>query len=303
MLYHFNTFFYLINTNKKKLVNQISKYKTIFHDIQKNDNYIKFKNITNNTKMYKGLENCIFRKEENDLCLYHFFVPKKVVGKNRILIGPKRDGGYVLMDDFEKIKIAYSFGISRDVSFDYALAKKNINIYMYDHTINALPFYINKFHWKKIGLTGNKTENKKLQTLEEILSDNGHLNETNMILKMDIEYSDWKSLLNISDEIIKKFKYILIEYHFRNEIKLYYKVLQKLQNTHQVFYIHCNNCGRIISFGNNTICNALEVSYIIKEGNKFEKDDSIYPIPEFDFKNCFGPKLNFNLNLLKFFDF
>ena len=56
------------------------------------------------------------------------------------LIGPKRDGGYVLMDDFHNISIAYSFGIDGDVSFDAALAQKNIDIYMYDHTINSLPF-------------------------------------------------------------------------------------------------------------------------------------------------------------------
>ena len=34
---------------------------------------------------------------------------KEVVGKNRVLAGPDREGGtYVMLDDFEDIKIVYS---------------------------------------------------------------------------------------------------------------------------------------------------------------------------------------------------
>ena len=293
----------------QKLNRENEEYKAKFNNIKKQteieltDKYINFKKIANNTNnKYIGLENCIFRKEKD--CIYEFLIPKKVIGKKMQLIGPKGDGGYVLMDDFHNISIAYSFGISGDVSFDADLARKNIDIYMYDHTIKRLPYNNSKFHWQKIGITGNIQNNKSLQTLKEILHNNGHLNEKNMILKMDVEHSEWESLINTPDEILKKFKYIAIEYHFdkKKKMNLYYNVLKKLQNTHQVFYLHCNNCGGYFYFGNFTICNALEVSYIIKEGNQFEKDESVYPIPEFDFKNCFKPPLDFNLNLLKFYD-
>ena len=70
----------------------------------------------------------------------------------KILIGEKRDGGYVLLDDFKNIKIAYSFGISNNIHFDKELADKGIDVYMYDHTINQLPFNNSRFHWKKIGI-------------------------------------------------------------------------------------------------------------------------------------------------------
>lgn len=55
--------------------------------------------------------------------------------------------------------------------------------------------------------------------------------------------------------------------------------------------------------GDFMICNSLEASYIIKKDNQFSKDDTIYPIFEFDYV---GPKLDanneFNLNILKLFD-
>ena len=104
----------------------------------------------------QGLEYCFLNNKEEDYCIYPLFIPKKVIGRNLTLVGPKKDGGYVLLDDFENIRIAYSFGIFNDTSFDFSLAEKKIDIYMYDHTISSLPCNNSKFHWKKIGLSGNK---------------------------------------------------------------------------------------------------------------------------------------------------
>jgi hypothetical protein len=65
---------------------------------------------------------------------------------------------------------------------------------MYDHTIDSIPSNDTKLHWKKIGL-GTKNSNKKnLKSLEELLLDNGHINEKNMILKIDIEHNEWDPL-------------------------------------------------------------------------------------------------------------
>ena len=262
--------------------------------------------ITNNNIFeYEGVKNCLLNDPDNKYCIYHLISPKKVIGKKRILIGDKKDGSYILLDDFKDIKIAYSFGISNKIEFDKALADRGIDIYMYDHTINKLPYYNSKFHWQKIGITGNNQTNDKLKTLEELIFINGHNLEKNMILKIDVEHSEWNSLNNLPDNILNQFKYILIEYHFykKNYIKLYYNVLKKLQKNHQVFYIRCNGRHKIITFGNNRICKYLEVSYVIKDDNQFTIDDSIYPIFEFDFT---PPRLNkkteMNLNILKLFD-
>ena len=285
------------------LIRENARLTELFRYGMKNvQKYGEFMEASKNIFKYRGLANCLFDTKESHFCLYKFLVPKKVRGKNRVLIGPQKDGGYVLLDDFANIKIAYSFGIDGEIEFDNALAQRDIDVYMYDHTINFLPYNRPKFHWKKIGLSGNYERNRRLKTLEEILKDNGHLNEKNMILKIDIEYNEWNALLNTPTKILKQFKYIVIEYHFKNDMDLYYKVLKKLLQTHEIFYLHCNNCGGMITFGNFTMCFALEVSYIIKEGNKFDKDDSTYPIPNLDFINCKQvAKLDYNLTLLKFF--
>lgn len=314
---------YLINIIKNKIINNSKKDDLINQNFiyevgKKNlslDNKVLadkiklLKIITNNNHLiYKRIQNCLISNNPDDqYCIYHLIFPKKVKGKKKILIGEKRDGCYVLLDDFENIRIAYSFGISHMIQFDQSLADRGIHVYMYDHTINALPYNNPKFHWKKIGITGKNKKSNDLKSLDELILENGHSLEKNMILKIDVEHCEWDSLKDIEDDVLNKFKYIIIELHFRenvNEEKLYYQVIKKLHKNHQVFHLRCHNRNSIVNFGNNTICRSLEVSYVIRENNTFIQDDSIYPNYNFDFR---APNLNgkyeYNLNILKLFDF
>ena len=154
----------------------------------------------NNENEYKKVQECLLNDPDKSYCIYHLISTKDVLNKKRVLIGEKRDGGYLLLDDFNNVRIAYSFGICNNVDFDKALADRGIDVYMYDHTINSLPFENPKFHWKKIGICGKNETNINLKTLEKLIEENGHKNEQNMILKMDIEYWEWDSLVDISKE-------------------------------------------------------------------------------------------------------
>ena len=286
-------------------------FKTL--DMNNNNKIIIFEKInllkmmTNNDENeYKGIKNCLENDPDKLECIYHLMNTKEVIGKKRILLGEKSDGCYVLLDDFQNIKIAYSFGISTNIQFDEELAKRRIDVYMYDHTINSLPFQNDKFHWKKIGICGKNTNNAQLKTLEDLIAENGHTSEKNMILKMDVEFYEWEAILDLKEETLKQFKYIAIEFHFNFRYinpSIYYQVLKKIYKTHQAFYIRCNgDRAHKINFGNNRICHIIEVSYIIREDNIFKKDETIYPMYEFDYSQIVPGKLDMNLNLLKLFD-
>ena len=201
LLLIFLTFFYqnknnFINTQNKQIAEE-SHSGTTSEKIK----YLKI--LTNNNENeYKGIQECLLNNPDQKFCIYHLILPKEVVGKKRILLGEKKDGCYVLLDDFENIKYAYSFGICDNIQFDRALADKGIDIYMYDHTINSLPYENPKFHWKKIGLCGKRTKNPILKNLEELIAENGHSKEKNMILKMDIEHWEFESLIDLKEDII-----------------------------------------------------------------------------------------------------
>ena len=270
-------------------------------------NYVELDNLFHDDIRYDGARNCLVEFEFNSSCIYNFLFPKKVIGKTRKLYGGNFSTSYVMIDEFEEIKIAYSFGIGPIdwyISFDKELADRNIDVYMYDHTISKLAYENPKFHFHKIGLARKNNQNVLLKSLYDILKENGHLNEKNMILKVDIEGSEWEAFIDFPEEILKNFRFLLFEFHFTSEnLRMYYKILSKFNKYHQIFYVHCVNCGEVIQFGDIRICSALEVSYIIKEGHKFENDDSIYPVKELD-TSCDNKKiLDFNDNIFKYFDY
>ena len=294
---------------ESKTIQYINQNKNVSLTLSDKIKYLKI--LTNNDESeYKGLEECLKNDPDKLMCIYHLLATKEVIGKKRILVGELGDGCYVLLDDFENIKVAYSFGIGKNIQFDKALADKGIDVYMYDHTINALPYENNKFHWKKIGLCGKSKQNNNTKNLEELIEENGHTKEENMILKMDIEHWEWESFIDLKEETLNQFKYIALEYHFKDEKKfninnnnLYYNVLKKIYKTHQPFYIRCNeNRGNKANFGYNRICHIMEVTYIIRKGYSFKKDETIYPIYEFEYVFPQPGKLDMNLNVLKLFD-
>lgn len=71
----------------------------------------------------------------------------KINGAALVRIGKDNDGGYIMPDDFgSDDKIAYSFGINDDVSWDKAMASRGYDVFMYDHTIDGLPEENPRFH-------------------------------------------------------------------------------------------------------------------------------------------------------------
>ena len=127
-----------------------------------------------------------------------------------------------------------------------------------------------------------------MKMLNDLIEENGHRNEKNMILKFDIESSEWDVFQHIFSNILKQFKFIIGEFHFSNENKLIQlEIIKKLKMTHQIFHLHCNNClNDIINFEGYYICPLLEISFIEKKGYTFSKFNSSFPINGLDYKNC-----------------
>ena len=78
-----------------------------------------------------------------------------------------------------------------------------------------------------------------MKTFSELIKENGHSKEDNMILKIDIESYEWEVFQYLPLNILKQFKYIVGEFHLneKNEL-LYYNILKKIKETHQIFHIH-----------------------------------------------------------------
>lgn len=201
--------------------------------------------------------------------------------KEFIRIGRENDGGYVMLDDFEGKKIAYSFGIADDVSWDMDMAKRGLDVYMYDHTIEGIPEQNERFHYHHIGIgASGESTNPQLKSLADLMESNGHRDEYGMILKLDVEGAEWDVLCDIDLDILKHFSQIVIEFHGltnpENEGKIK-MAMDKLNTTHQLVHIHANNYGSYMLLGGAILPELIEATYLLKgEYTAVGKSRNIY---------------------------
>ena len=152
------------------------------------------------------------------LSLLRLLRPHRLQGTRKVRLGRHFDGGYVMLDLLEGTEAAYSLGINDDVSWDMDVAARGVPVFMYDHTIERLPAEHPLFNWKRIGVGGRSDPEKRIETLTELIHENGHDDATNLVLKCDIEGAEWDMYGETSNQVLRKFKQIVTEVHELDKI-------------------------------------------------------------------------------------
>lgn len=232
----------------------------------------------------------------------------------KVRVGPKFDGGYVLLEKFLlEDKNLISIGIGNDVAFDLEFRKANnhAKIYLFDNTssikIKQKNFFFSK---NNIGIVTNKKE--KIIGINDLLK---KFNES-ITLKMDIEGNEWSVLEVLDKKFFELISQMVIEFHiihidivekflakkyspyftkfYINNYKLinqslfekYYRVINKLKEYFYITHIHPNNSIKKIKIGQYSIPPLLEISFVNKKlVSNVEKTKNRYPMKNLDFQN------------------
>jgi len=212
--------------------------------------------------------------------------PMELRDARYVRVGKDYDGGYIMLDTFEtdKIEAAYSFGISKDASWDEAIAVRGIDVFMYDHTIDTLPAQNPRFHFFKTGLAGFQT-GESLKTLDQLMAANAHEGNSSLILKMDIEGCEWDVLEQVSSERIGQFSQIVIEFHkltpFGSEAshRGTVQALEKINLTHQSVHVHANSVAVPVWIGGLVLPSLIEVTFVRRSdfAGRFEPGTRRFP--------------------------
>ncbi len=207
--------------------------------------------------------------------------PHHAIEAQKIRIGRPFDGGYVMIDAFDQVEAAYSFGINDDVSWDFDIAQRGIDIFQYDHTIEHLPFEHPRFHWSKTGI--DRTSSGNMRSLPDVIKAHGHENATNLLLKCDIELAEWDAFHDVPKIIMEKFSQIVIEIHDLPRVgSLEHglnarQVLMNLTNNHRLVHIHANNYGGFRMVGGIMLPNVVELTLIRKDMFDLSVSNEIFP--------------------------
>ncbi len=209
---------------------------------------------------------------------------KSVTGYEKRRVGNDSDGGYVMIDNFAGIDCAYSLGIFNEVGWDLEMADRRIPVLQYDDSVKASPCTHELFTFHRQRIVAPPTRGEGQETLEGIMTKHQHQSKK-LILKMDIEESEWNVLDATSVDSLAQFDQILVEFHgfsriieqpFREVAK---RVLDKLNLNHAPIHVHANNCSRIYNLPNFYFSNIIEVSYVKKENYKLVDSQEIFPGP------------------------
>ena len=207
--------------------------------------------------------------------------PASVVSGSKIRIGSDNDGGYVMFDDLDRVGTALSLGILDDDNWDVAIAARGIAVKQYDDSIEAAPSRHPKlrFFRSRIGAAGVPGT----VSIEDIVDQHAPGTEPDLILKMDIEGSEWDVLETIPADVLSRFAQIVVEFHDLQRLAhrgFHTRATTALTNvarTHQAIHIHGNNHAPIRTIRNVPFPSVLEVSYVSRRLYAFETCMDVFP--------------------------
>lgn len=211
-----------------------------------------------------------------------FLRPWDPIGLKKVRIGRDGDGGYVLLDLIRPGQLAFSYGVGPDVSFDSTLAAHGLRVFMFDHTVpqpqNLHPNCF--FHAEGVGPRTDPI--MPCDTITAHVARYGS-NRRDLILKMDVEGSEWHSLLETPDQILCQFEQIVMELHSLESLvhlggrMLRANVFEKVNKNFRLFHVHSNNAQNLFTVDGLPVPNLLEVSYARADLCDFTPATTVFP--------------------------
>jgi len=223
------------------------------------------------------------------LALLRLLEPRKASDYAKIRVGTNGDGGYVQLDDLKGISRAFSIGVADNDDWDLAMAKAGVPVEQFDHSIERAPSKhpLLHFHRKMISVDAAA----ETATLPDLVAEHSKVIAPDLILKMDIENSEWDVLDHTPEAVLAKFAQIVCEFHnlsyltdltFRARAQ---RVFGKLHRLFAVVHVHGNNCCSFVDVCNIALPDLLEVTFASRARYSFVESDETFPTP-LDAPNC-----------------
>tara|TARA_X000001036_G_scaffold397996_1_gene400595 strand:+ start:90 stop:893 length:804 start_codon:yes stop_codon:yes gene_type:complete len=247
---------------------------------------------------------------------YNFLKPLKT--SNLVRLGRTHDGGYVVdATVINDCDILITFGLGPDWSFelDYIKRNKDVEIFIYDHTVSSKPYIKDVIKYLRRFLTFRATFESVSNRIKYLTNFKSFLNHKSVnyykekitfpivdkidtdvdkafsrvkttgdvVLKCDIDGGEYK----VIDEILKyssRIKMLIFEFHLvDNNEENFYNSIKRIQKNFDIIHIHGNNHFPKLDSGLPLI---LEITLINK---KFSPNNQEYvnnfPITGLDYPN------------------
>lgn len=179
-----------------------------------------------------------------------------------IRLGRPNDGGYVMLDNSFGSSVILGYGVSDDCSFENDVTERfGINGYIFDHTVDSPPPNMNKerVNFVKEGISDNDNE-ENLKSLEYHIEKYAK-DANNIILKMDVEGAEWKSLKNAD---LSKVSQLIIEMHDM-DTNADWELIKRINDQFYLVNIHGNNHSALTKIDGKDFPQVIECTWVRKD--------------------------------------
>jgi hypothetical protein len=186
-----------------------------------------------------------------------------------VRFGPNRDGGYLLPNDLDDIRYLFSPGVSDESGFEKDCADRGMTCFLADGSVDGPLQNHPNFVFRKqfVGAVADS----KYMTVDSWVSESIGDNDSDLLLQMDIEGFEYETLLAMPDELLSRFRIIIVEFHFLDRIwnEAYFNyvsvVFRKLLSSHSVVHSHPNNAISPVVVDGLEIPPLLEITFLRKD--------------------------------------
>lgn len=208
--------------------------------------------------------------------------PQQVKGHNKVRFGSVNDGGYVMLDDFTAVDTAISMGIEQNIDWDIIMADRGMTVHQFDHTVNDPAPTDDRMVFNKIMIAPQDGEGcESIRSIVERLDKS--LDRPNLVLKMDIECSEWDALEATSLDVLSRFSQITCELHGFNFMEdlgwrqRIFRGLRKLQKFYAPIHVHANNYAGWAIIAGIPVPAVLEATFVNRQLYEVEESHELFP--------------------------
>jgi len=176
--------------------------------------------------------------------LYDAFAPVTVINCELERFGDDHDGGYLLCGNLlSEVTVAYSYGINGTDNWGCEVSEKlRVDVHQYDcfnTTVPVCGLGGTRFHAECVGPEPATFDGRPFDSVSNQVSKNGDAGKR-IVMKMDVEGSEWASLLKTPDSVLNEIDQLAVEFH-EVEQRAFLATVQRLQQFFHVAHVHVNN--------------------------------------------------------------
>ena len=189
-----------------------------------------------------------WRARQIRVALYEAFTPVRITNCTLQRFGSDNDGGYLMCGNMmAAAQSGYSYGIDGTDDWGCEITEATgIPIHQYDCYNTTVPECgrgPTMFHAECVGPERGEVEGKPFDTMVSHIEQNQDTGKR-LIVKMDVEGSEWRTLLTAPDHVLEAIDQMAVEFHEVEEPH-FVDTAQRLNQFFYVAHVHQNNhqCG------------------------------------------------------------